>query len=70
MSHQQDVRPKLVSKAQSLAMRMQEQSNTFRHHLESDGKPASHVNDIFCRMKDSVPDYSDPSICPVVFGGE
>ncbi len=48
----------------SLAIHLQPGDNRWRRHLGPDGQPARHGNDRLVRQVDSVPDYTDPRVCP------
>lgn len=55
----------------SVAIHMQDGENRYRPFCNADGKRLVHLNDIMCRQdQDGEPDYSDPYICPVMWGGE
>jgi len=53
----------------SIAVHLQDEGNTYRHHVfPKTGRAAQHNNDSICRKgKNEQPDYSDPLICPTLF---
>jgi hypothetical protein len=50
----------------SLSVHIQDEANTYRECRESRGEVIWHRNDVLCRKKNGVPDYSDPDICPML----
>ena len=51
----------------ALAIHMQDETNAYRRHLDDNGDPILHVNDVLCRSDGGgKPDYADPDICPIL----
>jgi ectoine hydroxylase-related dioxygenase (phytanoyl-CoA dioxygenase family) len=57
-------RPRLA-----LAVHMQDEANRYVPATDGSGRLLTHLNDFLCR-KDlgGHPDYSDPAVCPVLWG--
>lgn len=51
----------------SIAVHLQDDANCYREHHRKDGSLASHPLDRLVRTIDSLPDYSDPVVCPTLF---
>lgn len=52
----------------SIAVHLQDEANRYRRFDRGDGQFARHGNDALCRKVDGMPDYTDPSVFPVLFG--
>lgn len=51
----------------AIAVHLQDEANHYREYVREDGQLARHANNALCRQVDGVPDYTDPTICPVLF---
>jgi hypothetical protein len=51
----------------AIAVHLQDEANRYREYVGDNGQLARHPNDALCRHVDSVPDYTDPTICPVLY---
>jgi len=51
----------------AIAVHLQDEANRYRDYLREDGQLARHANNALCRQEDGVPDYTDPTICPVLY---
>ena len=55
----------------ALALHMQDAANSFRYHLDDDGKPWHLFNDDLARkLDDGSPDCADPAVFPVLWASE
>jgi hypothetical protein len=53
----------------AIAIHLQDGDNRYSHRRRADGQVYTHANDRFVRRTDGAPDYADPALCPVLFGG-
>ena len=51
----------------SIAVHMQDESNSYREFHYPDGTLARHGNDRLIRQVNGSPDYTDPDICPYLW---
>ena len=51
----------------SIAVHMQDDANRWKWHAYEDRRIAAHDNDWLVRKVNGVPDYTDPSVCPVLW---
>jgi ectoine hydroxylase-related dioxygenase (phytanoyl-CoA dioxygenase family) len=51
----------------AIAVHLQDEANRYREYFREDGQLARHNNNTLCRRVDGRPDYTDPTICPVLY---
>jgi ectoine hydroxylase-related dioxygenase (phytanoyl-CoA dioxygenase family) len=51
----------------SIAIHMQDETNRWQEYRLGDGSLAMHWNDRLCPKVDGKPDYTDPTVCPVLW---
>lgn len=51
----------------SIAVHLQDESNRYQEYYYPDGRLARHDLDSLCRLVNSLPDYTDPDFCPIVW---
>ena len=51
----------------AIAVHLQDDSNRYREYMGDNGQLARHANNALCRQVDGTPDYTDPTICPVLY---
>ncbi len=54
----------------AIAVHLQDEANRYREYMGDNGQLARHANNALCRQVDGVPDYADPTICPVLYRSE
>ena len=52
---------------QSISVHLQDERNHYRAGMQLDGAPAWHRNDVLCRKRNGIPDYTDPDFCPMLW---
>lgn len=54
----------------AFAVHMQDEQNEYREVSDAGGKRVVHLNDLLCRKDHGGrPDYTDPDVCPLLWGG-
>ncbi|HEV7213667.1 MAG TPA: phytanoyl-CoA dioxygenase family protein [Chloroflexota bacterium] len=51
----------------AIAVHLQDEANSYREYVREDGQLARHANNALCRQADGFPDYTDPTICPLLY---
>jgi hypothetical protein len=51
----------------SIAVHLQDESNRYQEYHYPDGRLARHDLDALCRSVNGVPDYTDPTFCPIIW---
>jgi hypothetical protein len=60
--------PNLLSAPRrAIAVHLQDEANHYREYARDDGQLARHANNALCRTVDGMPDYTDSTICPVLY---